>query len=650
MHRDLKREPVLHQRDDGTQRIKILDFGIAKYVAQNAQSAKQTASVGTPLFMAPEQIRGDGAIGPAADNYALSHIAYALLTGSAYWSTEAAELDGVYPLLVKVMEGVAHSAVVRAAERGVSLPLSFDAWFERATSLAPDDRPASASLVVESLAECFGLPAPRLSMPTGPTSPRAGVPSAHDAETIQSSPLGVSPAASSGPTPTPISTPTPATGRQPHHRGRDREAPPPPRLARSRRVARGTRPVVARSGRGAPRALARRANQAAAEHALGQRGGGPATSRPASTAGIGVPHRRPSTRRRRPPPAAAAAPAQQRRGAALGRAVQTPGTAPATSPPSRPRSRGLQPTSAHRGRAGAHQPHRDRNVLMTRARTLHRCLRAGIAAALLVATASAPSDARAQTTPDATTAALAVFRRAQELVAQQKFAEACPLFEEVVRIEPRAIGARLQLADCYERTGRVASAWTAYSVAGDAARRGEPDRASVAREKVEALRPKVPELTISVGAEAQTVVGLEVKRNGVLVGNAQWGMPVPVDPGAYIVSASGAGKKPWTMTIRLEAGEKGTLEVPGLAAEPMVPSCRQRCIRRAGRDAATAETRLAVAMDRGRAGVALAGAAAIFAIDGATTTAPGRSGQCNGERLPAAGDRRPHDGASATWC
>ncbi|MEJ7735318.1 MAG: serine/threonine-protein kinase, partial [Polyangiaceae bacterium] len=200
VHRDLKPENLfVTHRDDGTQRIKILDFGIAKYVAQNAQSAKQTASVGTPLFMSPEQIRGDGTIGPAADNYALAHIAYALLTGNAYWSTEAEEVDGVYPLLVKVMEGVAHSAVVRAAERGVSLPLSFDPWFERVTSLSPDDRPATASLVVESLAECFGLPAPRLSMPTGPTSPRNGVPAVHDAQTVESSPLGVSPAASPGP-------------------------------------------------------------------------------------------------------------------------------------------------------------------------------------------------------------------------------------------------------------------------------------------------------------------------------------------------------------------------------------------------------------------------------------------------------------------
>jgi hypothetical protein len=279
-------------------------------------------------------------------------------------------------------------------------------------------------------------------------------------------------------------------------------------------------------------------------------------------------------------------------------------------------------------------------------------LRAGIAAALVVATASSPSGARAQTTPDATTAALAVFRRAQELVAQQKFAEACPLFEEVVRIEPRAIGARLQLADCYERTGRVASAWTAYSVAGDAAAaENQTERVRLARDKVEALRPKVPELTISVGAEAQTVVGLEVKRNGVLVGNAQWGMPVPVDPGAHMVSASGAGKKPWTMTIRLEAGEKGTLEVPGLAEEPNAPALLGNGAASApGPDATTATGEAPLwPWIVGGAGVALAGAAAVFAIDGATTTCTqDASGRCNGDvygqtEIDELNDRRQRD-------
>src|SRR5205823_5924260 len=86
VHRDLKPENLfLTKRDDGTPRLKVLDFGIAKVVAQSAQTAKQTKSIGTPLYMSPEQIHGDAKIDARSDLYALAHIAYALLVGEPYW-------------------------------------------------------------------------------------------------------------------------------------------------------------------------------------------------------------------------------------------------------------------------------------------------------------------------------------------------------------------------------------------------------------------------------------------------------------------------------------------------------------------------------------------------------------------------------------
>src|SRR5262249_23049706 len=78
VHRDLKPENLfVTTRDDGTPCVKILDFGVAK-VAVASSLAKQTAVVGTPLYMAPEQIRGSRAVGPKADLYALGHVAYTL--------------------------------------------------------------------------------------------------------------------------------------------------------------------------------------------------------------------------------------------------------------------------------------------------------------------------------------------------------------------------------------------------------------------------------------------------------------------------------------------------------------------------------------------------------------------------------------------
>jgi serine/threonine protein kinase len=79
VHRDLKPENVLLVGDPhtGDYNLKILDFGIAKAVG-GARSATSGA-VGTPLYMAPEQMTAADAVGPAADIYSVSVIFYELL-------------------------------------------------------------------------------------------------------------------------------------------------------------------------------------------------------------------------------------------------------------------------------------------------------------------------------------------------------------------------------------------------------------------------------------------------------------------------------------------------------------------------------------------------------------------------------------------
>ncbi len=163
VHRDLKPENLfMTYRDDGSPRVKILDFGIAKVVSQNAQSAKQTAAIGTPLYMSPEQIQGDGGIGPTSDLYAMGHIAFALLTGEPYWGEDSRENPALYGLLVKVMQGPKEPPSVRAARRGIRLPGSFDAWFAKATAQLPADRFRSALSLVEALATALHVPNPNV--------------------------------------------------------------------------------------------------------------------------------------------------------------------------------------------------------------------------------------------------------------------------------------------------------------------------------------------------------------------------------------------------------------------------------------------------------------------------------------------------------
>jgi eukaryotic-like serine/threonine-protein kinase len=165
VHRDLKPENMfVTRRDDESPCVKILDFGVAKVVEQS-QKAQTTQAVGTPLYMSPEQIRGDREIGPRADLYALGHIAYALLTGEAYWTEEANLHGALFPFLAAVLGGVIEPSRDRARRRrGASLPPAFDAWFQKATAPHPQERFDRATTAVAALAMVLGVPVPRGSM------------------------------------------------------------------------------------------------------------------------------------------------------------------------------------------------------------------------------------------------------------------------------------------------------------------------------------------------------------------------------------------------------------------------------------------------------------------------------------------------------
>jgi hypothetical protein len=156
VHRDLKPANLfVSKRDDGSPHLKILDFGIAKLVAQSPDSVRTTCGFGTPVYMSPEQVRGDGDIDFRADLYSLAHIAYTLLVGRPYWAPEASESATMWPLIVKIMAGAIDAATTRAAAAGVLLPAAFDPWFARATALDPGDRFASSQDLVAALADAL---------------------------------------------------------------------------------------------------------------------------------------------------------------------------------------------------------------------------------------------------------------------------------------------------------------------------------------------------------------------------------------------------------------------------------------------------------------------------------------------------------------
>ncbi|WP_438026831.1 protein kinase domain-containing protein [Sorangium sp. So ce233] len=159
IHRDLKPGNLFLAEQDGQARIKVLDFGVAKLMAEGAATGTATA-VGTPLYMAPEQLQG-AKITAAVDRYALGMIAYTFLTGEAYWAQELARHDNLLAFALVTTRGPGERASARAARRGVELPPAFDAWFAKATQVDPSGRFASARAAVEALADVWGIDVPR---------------------------------------------------------------------------------------------------------------------------------------------------------------------------------------------------------------------------------------------------------------------------------------------------------------------------------------------------------------------------------------------------------------------------------------------------------------------------------------------------------
>ncbi|WP_437807373.1 protein kinase domain-containing protein [Sorangium sp. So ce1078] len=234
VHRDLKPENIfLTQREDGQPHVKILDFGIAKLVAENASAGRATHGVGTPIYMAPEQF--DGApLSSATDVYALGMVAYTLLVGASYWVKEE-KTGNLLAILAAASRGRPEPASARAAASGAAMPPSFDAWFEKATALRPEARFQVATQAVRALAEALEVAPP----PSAARSP-AWMAELATGATVVSVPAG-----------TPMQTP-PAPPDEPDETDEPDNTPLPPAASRAEPAA----GVPSRVGRAAGIAIA----------------------------------------------------------------------------------------------------------------------------------------------------------------------------------------------------------------------------------------------------------------------------------------------------------------------------------------------------------------------------------------------------------
>jgi hypothetical protein len=175
-------------------------------------------------------------------------------------------------------------------------------------------------------------------------------------------------------------------------------------------------------------------------------------------------------------------------------------------------------------------------------------LRCYASLALLAGLVLAPTSARAQPREDVSRAD-ALFNAAKALTDAGQYADACAKFAESKRLAP-GIGVTLYLADCYERIGRTASAWTEFRSAEGFARARNDKRADVARDRAQALEAKLERLTIVVGPTVPRA-GLQVLRDGTPVAAEELGLPVAVDPGDHAVVVSAPGHAPQTLAAHV---------------------------------------------------------------------------------------------------
>lgn len=178
--------------------------------------------------------------------------------------------------------------------------------------------------------------------------------------------------------------------------------------------------------------------------------------------------------------------------------------------------------------------------------------------------------ALAQPSPAERAAAEALFQDARALSKQGKDAEACPKYDESNRIDP-SIGTQLYLADCYEKTGKLASAWVLFKEAASMAQSsGQADREKSASARASALEGRLPKLLLRV-ADGE-IAGLEIRQDGKVVRKAQWGTAIPVDLGPHALQATAPGRKPWSHTAEAREGQIATVNIPALLPEDAAPA------------------------------------------------------------------------------
>lgn len=156
IHRDIKPSNLLLRHGE-LARTTLLDFGIAQRGLPEQQSQPAEAAIGTPLYMAPEQARGEQDVGPGADIFSLGCVLYECLTGRP-------PFQAAHPVAVLARILCEEALPVRALRP--ELPAALEALLARMLAKAPGQRPPDGGALRTELAALGELGSAQ--EPTGP--------------------------------------------------------------------------------------------------------------------------------------------------------------------------------------------------------------------------------------------------------------------------------------------------------------------------------------------------------------------------------------------------------------------------------------------------------------------------------------------------
>jgi hypothetical protein len=169
----------------------------------------------------------------------------------------------------------------------------------------------------------------------------------------------------------------------------------------------------------------------------------------------------------------------------------------------------------------------------------------------------------------------ALYAQALRAMNAKDYGSACPTLEQVTRAAPTGLGAKFTLAECYEESGRLASAYEMFLlVERETGAKGQAERREKSAARAAALESRLARLTIVAPPSLASGFGIHVTLDDTAIDSSKWGTARFVDAGTHriVVDAKSGGH--WEQQIEIADGETKEVavrDIVGLPAREVPP-------------------------------------------------------------------------------